>query len=75
MFPPNKRRTDDGTLFIAVAARDPDPYSGVDLDVRRPALIDKSRCETSAIQPRLAPQRWRELIEAARTPFPADIPT
>lgn len=38
VFPFSTGGTDDGTLFVTVAARDPDSDIGADLDIRRLAL-------------------------------------
>src|SRR5262245_37889120 len=45
VFPLTKRRTDDGTLLVALVAWDPDPDSGADLVVWRSALASR-RFET-----------------------------
>src|SRR5262245_46632873 len=46
VFPPNERRTDDGTISVALAARHSDPYSGADLVLWWPSLA--------------APPAWRD---------------
>jgi hypothetical protein len=42
VFPFSTGGTDDGTLFVTVAARDPDSDIGADLDIRRLALARRS---------------------------------
>src|SRR5262245_49970937 len=69
VFPLTKRRTDDGTLRVAVVAWDSDPDSGADLVVRRSALASLDGGSRQGALSRPPPQRSRSAPRLVRLSF------